>query len=82
MRWRGEGNGLLRGLEWAGKKMGEECFGEGKVGCFECREVVDGIGSIWGFECIGGVLCFEGAVGGVGVEDLETEFLVLEKDGT
>ena len=62
--------------------MGEECFGEGKVGCFECREVVDGIGSILGFECIGAVLGFEGAVGGVGVENLTAEGFVLEKDGT
>ena len=47
-------------------------MGEGEVEGFECREVLEGIG---------GVLCFEGAVGGVGVEDLETEVFVLEEDG-
>lgn len=47
-------------------------MGEGEVGGFE---------ELYVFGRIGGVLGFEGAVGGVGVENLETEGFVLEEDG-
>ena len=40
-----------------------------------------GFEELYVFGRIGGVLCFEGSVGGVGVENLKAEGFVLEEDG-
>ena len=48
-------------------------MGEGEVGGFE---------ELYVFGRIGGVLGFEGAVGGVSVENLEAEGFVFKEEGT